>query len=88
MRAMAPPPRPATRKPLLAGLIGVAVLTVAGTAWLAWPRTQLAADGATLGALPRGVSRSDLNVVLITLDTLGRTISGPTATGRPNTASR
>ena len=69
MRPMAPPP-PRARKPLLAGLVGVALLTAAGTAWLAWPRTQLTADGATLGALPRGVSRSNLNVVLITLDTL------------------
>jgi arylsulfatase A-like enzyme/Tfp pilus assembly protein PilF len=54
----------------LAGLIGVVLLTAAGAAWLVWPRTQLAADGATLGALPRGVARSNLNVVLITLDTL------------------
>jgi arylsulfatase A-like enzyme/Tfp pilus assembly protein PilF len=30
----------------------------------------VAADGATLGALPRGVARANLNVVLITLDTL------------------
>ena len=70
MRPMAPPPPRASRKRLLAGLVGVALLTAAGTAWLVWPRTQVAADGATLGALPRGVSRSNLNVVLITLDTL------------------
>src|SRR5687767_5470005 len=70
MRPMVPSPPRATRKTLLAGLAGVALLTAAGTAWLVWPRTQLAADGAALGALPRGVSRSNLNVVLITLDTL------------------
>lgn len=70
MRPMAPSPARGTRKPLLAGLVGVALLTAAGTAWLVWPRAQLAADGAALGALPRGVSRSNLNVVLITLDTL------------------
>src|SRR5690348_7602536 len=70
MRAM-PPARPkARRKPLVAGLIGVALLTIAGTVWLVWPRTQVAAGGVTLGALPRGVTRSDLNVVLLTLDTL------------------
>src|SRR5688572_467153 len=60
----------ARRKPLLAGLVGVVVLTLGGAAWLAWPRAQVAAGGVTLGALARGVSRSDLNVVLITLDTL------------------
>src|SRR5687767_15562589 len=70
MRPMALPPPRARRKPLVAGLIGVALLTVAGTVWLAWPRAQVAAGGVTLGALPRGVSRSSLNVVLLTLDTL------------------
>jgi arylsulfatase A-like enzyme/Tfp pilus assembly protein PilF len=70
MRAMPPTERRAGRKRLVAGMLGLASLTVAVITWLAWPRTQLAADGVTLGALPRGVSRSDLNVVLITLDTL------------------
>jgi len=70
MRPMALPPPRARRKPLVAGLIGVALVTVAGTVWLAWPRAQVAAGGVTLGALPRGVSRSSLNVVLLTLDTL------------------
>jgi choline-sulfatase len=70
MRAMAPPPASARRKPLVAGLIGVAVLTAAVAAWLARPQPQTAAGGALLGSLPGGVSRSDLNVVLLTLDTL------------------
>jgi hypothetical protein len=70
MRAMAAPPRGARRKPLLAGLLGVALLAAAGAAWVAWPRTQVAAGGATLGSLGRGISRSCLYVVLITLDTL------------------
>lgn len=76
MRAMPTEERRAGRKPLVAGIIGLATLTVAAIAWLAWPRTQLAADGVTLGALPRGVSRTDLNVVLITLDTTRADILG------------
>ena len=54
MRAMAPPSR-GRRKPLVAGLIGVALLTAAGTAWLAWPRTQLAAGGVEVRDTPTGV---------------------------------
>ncbi|MEO6223644.1 MAG: sulfatase-like hydrolase/transferase [Vicinamibacterales bacterium] len=68
---MTPPPRRASQKPLLAGLLGVVLLTAAGTAWLVRPKTQMTAGGTTtLGSLARGVSRSDLNVVLLTLDTL------------------
>ncbi|HUR20483.1 MAG TPA: sulfatase-like hydrolase/transferase, partial [Vicinamibacterales bacterium] len=67
---MAPPARQTRRKPVLAGLIGVVLLIAAATAWVAWPRTQVAAGGVTLGALGRGISRSNLNVVLLTLDTL------------------
>lgn len=51
---------------------GVAVVLVAAgaAAWWMWPRTERAGAGVALGQLPRGVSRSDLNVVLLTLDTL------------------
>jgi arylsulfatase A-like enzyme/Tfp pilus assembly protein PilF len=76
MRAMASAPHRAGRKRLVAAGIGLALLTGAVTAWLAWPRTQLAAGGIALGALPRGISRSDLNVVLITLDTTRADILG------------
>jgi arylsulfatase A-like enzyme/tetratricopeptide (TPR) repeat protein len=76
MRAMPPSDRASGRKRPVAVLVGVAVLSVAAIIWLAWPRSQLAADGVTLGALPRGVDRSDLNVVLITLDTTRADILG------------
>jgi choline-sulfatase len=70
MRPMAPIPPKTRRRSLVAGLTGAVLLTAAAGAWLAWPREQAAAGGTSLGTLPRGVSRSDLNVVLLTLDTL------------------
>ncbi len=69
MRSM-PSSTPRRHKPLLAGLASVVLLAAAGTAWWVWPRTQVSVGGTTLGALARGVSRSNLNVVLLTLDTL------------------
>lgn len=52
-------------------LVAVIVLAVAGYAgWRAFGTTSLTtAEGAALGALPRGVAPGDLNVVLITMDT-------------------
>src|SRR3982751_2060719 len=48
----------------------VAVLAMAGTAvWWAMPRPVKAGSGVDLGALPSGVSRDKLNLVIITLDT-------------------
>ncbi len=58
------------RRAIPAGLLIVALLGAGGAAWWMWPRSQVAAGGTALGELPRGVSRSDLNVVLLTLDTL------------------
>jgi arylsulfatase A-like enzyme/Tfp pilus assembly protein PilF len=46
-----------------------AVCIAATTAWLWWPRSQLAAGNVDLGRLPAGVERQALNLLVITLDT-------------------
>ena len=53
-------------------VVGAAMLLLALVVGVRWwrPMAQTAAGGQALGALPRGVGRRDLNVVLITLDTL------------------
>lgn len=56
------------RKTLIWGLVSVSIGL--STAWWLWPRPQEGTGGVALGALARGVARSDLNVVLLTLDTL------------------
>jgi arylsulfatase A-like enzyme/Tfp pilus assembly protein PilF len=60
-----------TRRSWTATGLGLAAICVAGAAvagfW--WPRAQKGAGGGDLGALPRGVDRQALNLVVITLDT-------------------
>lgn len=66
-----PPSPPRVSRPFVGIYFWVALVAVAATsAWWLWPRAQVSAGGASLGALARGISRSDLNVVLMTLDTL------------------
>ena len=65
-----PPLTRARALPSLALASGVLLAAAGVTAWWVWPRTQIAANGVVLGELARGVSRSSLNVVLLTLDTL------------------
>jgi choline-sulfatase len=68
---MAPPSPPHRRGLSSLALMSVVLLAAAGaTAWWLWPRAQAAANGVALGELARGVSRANLNVVLLTLDTL------------------
>ena len=53
-------------------LVVAAVLLLAGVAagtWWFWPRTQRTGTGAELGALPRGVGRDQLNLLVVTFDT-------------------
>jgi choline-sulfatase len=52
-------------------LIGLAVVVVAaaGGSWLLSGRSVRSAAGVELGSLPRGASRSALNLVVVTLDT-------------------
>ncbi len=52
-------------------LAAVALLLAIGiaAAWLAWPRPARSLGGLELGALPAGVSRGHLNLVIVTLDT-------------------
>ncbi len=69
-----PSPRPAASRSGFRGgwLRSLVVVTLAATAvaaWWFWPRPIRSAGGAELGALPRGVSRDRLNLVLVTLDT-------------------
>jgi len=68
MRAMATAPVRNRSRPLVAGL-GVGILAALVTWWMQ-PSPQVTGNGTTLGTLARGVSRDNLNVVLITLDTL------------------
>lgn len=69
------PPRVAPRRgargrTLLLGLIIVISLVAAGAStWWVWPRAARSAAGVELGALPSGVSRDRLNLVVVTLDT-------------------
>jgi arylsulfatase A-like enzyme len=69
MRTMAPAPV-RNRSRLLAVGLGVAILATAALAWWMRPRSQVTESGTALGTLARGVSTDNLNVVLITLDTL------------------
>jgi choline-sulfatase len=51
-------------------LLGVfAALGVAAAAWYVWPRPARSSGGVELGALPAGVARDHLNLVIVTLDT-------------------
>lgn len=54
-------------------MLGLAVVVIAAGGWYGWrtfsTETLTTAEGVELGALPRGISPSDLNVVIITLDT-------------------
>lgn len=63
-------PTRSRRIPSLPLFVAGLVMAAGAAAWWLWPRTQEATGGVDLGALARGVSRSDLNVVLLTLDTL------------------
>ena len=63
------PTRP-RRIPSLPLFVAGLVLAAGAATWWMWPRAQEAGGGVGLGALARGVSRSELNVVLLTLDTL------------------
>src|SRR5512135_3362325 len=56
--------------PVKVGAIAFVILVVAGvSAWYAMPRTARTSAGIDLGALPSGVSRNRLNLVIVTLDT-------------------
>ncbi len=59
------------RRPVVAGLAVTVLVGLAGSAaWRWWPRPETASGGVVLGELGPGVDRADLNVVLLTLDTL------------------
>ncbi|HSL23459.1 MAG TPA: sulfatase-like hydrolase/transferase [Vicinamibacterales bacterium] len=57
------------RRALLLGLIVVVVIAAGAWAWYLRPRPPRSANGVPLGALPSGVSRDRLSLVIITLDT-------------------
>ncbi len=64
----AAPPRPH----MFRWYIGIAVVAAAVTAaavWRSFPRAVISANGQPLGHLPAGVRPSDLNLLLVTLDT-------------------
>ncbi|MCX6551345.1 MAG: sulfatase, partial [Acidobacteria bacterium] len=64
-------PRIARRR-LIGWLLAAAVIVTtaaAGAFWFWMPRPQRGGNGVEFGALPRGVSRDGLNLVVITLDT-------------------
>ncbi len=54
---------------LRAGALAFLLAVAAGAFWLWQPRSHSAAAGTNLGPLPRGVSRAQLNLLVITLDT-------------------
>jgi arylsulfatase A-like enzyme/tetratricopeptide (TPR) repeat protein len=56
-------------KRVLAALALVAAAAGAAAAWRLMPRNARSAAGVELGALPAGVSRDRLNLVIVTLDT-------------------
>ncbi len=71
--ASAGPPRPRAPRGWWIGLAAAAALVAAGAAGAAWyftsSRTQMAGQ-VELGALPSGVQREAINIVVITLDTM------------------
>jgi arylsulfatase A-like enzyme/Tfp pilus assembly protein PilF len=82
-------PPSAPRRTRAIGIAVAAVVLAIAAGWFVWLRPQPAASGGgvDLGALPRGVAASDLNVLVITLDTtradhLG--IYGDRTAGTPN----
>jgi arylsulfatase A-like enzyme/Tfp pilus assembly protein PilF len=62
----------ARRSPRLLTWLGLGLLVAAGAValWVRAPRPQVATNGTVLGTLPSGVARDQLNVILLTLDTL------------------
>lgn len=58
-----------SRRGAVALLLAVVALGAAAAYWRPWSRAARSKAGVDLGALPRGVSRDALNLVVITLDT-------------------
>ncbi len=54
-------------KPLIAGSAFIALISVA--VWLLWPKVNMSPTGHVLGSLPQDVQASDLNLLIVTLDT-------------------
>src|SRR5438552_14500153 len=60
------------------GALGVVAVATIGTAvWMRWPTANMTHGGTDLGRLAAGVHPSDLNLVVITLDTTRADRLGP-----------
>ena len=57
-----------SRRVALVALAGL-ILAAGGAVWLFYPRPVRSSAGADLGALPSGVARARLNLLIVTLDT-------------------